>query len=121
MRGSAGRPIRREGLPRDGAHDTSGERLHGASDTSTLRSDGSVGIRSNPLAAMKNTPRRTLRDRISKVSGRTDVRAGTCLLYTSRPVQRHHPRKRRNPAKRLSRNAMNAIPKGQLVRPKLKL
>ena len=43
------------------------------------RCGGSVGIRSNPMATMMNTPQRDLQDYISEISERADVRAGSPL------------------------------------------
>ena len=74
----AGR-IRRLRLSRNGARDTSSQRLHGASDTSALRGGGSAGIRSNPMATIVKTSERELHDYISEVSEHADVRAGSPL------------------------------------------
>ena len=79
VRSACYRRIRRLRLSCDGAHDTSGKRLHGASNTARARRGDSVGIDSNPMATMIEAPPRELHDYISEISERADVRAGSPL------------------------------------------
>ena len=62
-------------------HYASSARLHGASETPTYWSGGSVRIRSNLMATMKEPPPCDLHDYISDISERADVRAGSPLPF----------------------------------------
>ncbi len=66
--------------------DTSGRRLHGASDTAAPRGGGSIGVWPNPMATVVKEPLRELHRYLSQITERDDVRADRLYRWVPRKL-----------------------------------